>query len=59
MKEVQAGISAGLVSPLRVADSYGEDMLRNIDELAQIRRYSASQDVFVPYGEEQKINNGL
>ena len=59
VKEVQAGISAGLVSPLRVADSYGEDMLRNIDELAQIRRYSASQDVFVPYGEEQKINNGL
>ena len=59
VKEVQAGISAGLVSPLRVADSYGEDMLRNIDELAQIRRYSASQDVFMPYGEEQKINNGL
>lgn len=59
VKEVQAGISAGLVSPLRVADSYGEDMLRNIEEIAALRRYAAAQGVFVPYGEDQTINNGL
>lgn len=59
VKEVQAGISAGLVSPLKVADSYGEDMLRNIDEIAAIRRYAAAQGVFVPYGEFQNVNNGL
>lgn len=59
VKEAQAAISAGLVSPLALADSFGEDMRRNIAEIAATRAFAKERGVFLPFGETQTINNGL
>lgn len=59
VKEAQAAISAGLVSPLALADSFGEDMRRNITEIAATRAFAKERGVFLPFGETQTINNGL
>lgn len=59
VKEIQAGICAGLISPRECADSYGEDMTRNIEDIADVRTYADSLGVAVPYGERQTVNNGL
>ena len=59
VKETQAAISAGLVDPFALADSFGESFSRNVERISAARRLGEENGIWLPYGEEQKINNGL
>ena len=59
VKEIELAVSTGMASPYSVADSFGENIERNIAELGRLRELAASVGVAVPYGERQNINAGL
>ena len=59
VKETQAAINAGLVDPFALADSFGESFARNVEKIGDARKIAESFGVWLPFGQEQKINTGL
>ena len=48
-----------MASPYAVAESFGEDVERNITEMAKLKQLAASVGVSVPFGNETATNVGL
>lgn len=59
VKEIQLAVASGMASPYAVAESFGEDVERNIAEMAKLKQLAASVGVSVPFGNEQQTNIGL
>lgn len=59
VKETQAAINAGLVDPFALADSFGENFASNVEKIGAARELAAQYNVWLPFGQEQKINTGL
>lgn len=59
VKETQTAINAGLVDPYALADSFGESFVKNVEKLGEARKLAEDNDVWLPYGIEQKVNTGL
>lgn len=59
VKEIQLAVASGMASPYAVAESFGEDVERNISEMAKLRALAKEQGVDVPFGKEQATNVGL
>lgn len=59
VKEITIAIQGGLLSPATIAESFGEDVDKNVEELARLRALAARLDVALPYGEQQAQNLGL
>lgn len=59
VKEIQLAVASGMASPYAVAESFGEDVERNIAEMAKLKELAASVGVAVPFGNETTTNVGL
>lgn len=59
VKETQTAINAGLIDPFALTDSFGESLRKNVEKLGEARKLAQENDVWLPYGEKQKVNVGL
>ena len=59
VKEIQLAVASGMASPYAVAESFGEDVERNIAEMARLRKLASGLGVDVPFGKESTTNVGL
>lgn len=59
VKETQTAISSGLVDPFALADSFGESLTKNIERIAIAKKLAEQNGVWLPYGEESRVNVGL
>ena len=59
VKETQNAINGGLVDPFALADSFGESFSKNIERIGEARKLAQESGVFLPYGEQTKVNVGL
>ena len=59
VKEIQLAVASGMASPYAVAESFGEDVERNITEMAKLKQLASSVGVSVPFGNETATNVGL
>lgn len=59
VKEIQLAISCGLASPYAVADSFGESITRNVEELAALKELATANDIYLPFTQEAALNVGL
>lgn len=59
VKEMTAAVQSGFISPSYLANEYGFDMRKNIDDLAVIKNYSDEKGVPLTICADTKVNLGM